>query len=79
MFVFSFAGSRLGARTLVKANQTAEVGEVVAENRQVFTVWWHDPDAVDAPVHAGRPLVRMHLVCDRREGTGSARESLGSR
>lgn len=75
----SFPGSRFRAGAPVEADEAAEVGQTAAEDRQIFSIRRHDPDPVDAPVHVGRTLVRVHLVRDRRERTPFAREELGPR
>lgn len=79
-FPFSlFPGRRIerASSAPVETDQATEAGEATAENRQVFAVRRHDPHPVNAPVHVGRPLVRVHLVRDRRQRAPFARENLG--
>lgn len=79
IFTLSFPGRRIerASGAPVEVDQATEAGEATAENRQVFAVRRHDPHPVDAPVHVGGPLVRVHLVRDRRQRTASARENMG--
>lgn len=76
---FSFPGSRFGTSSFVKADQTAEVSQTVAEDRQVFAIRRHDSHTFDAPIHISCTLVCVHMVCDRRKRTPRKRKRLGSR
>jgi len=65
--MFLFPGSWFGTGSFIKTDQTAEVSETLAKDRQVFAIWWYDSHTVDAPIYISCTLVCVHMVCDRRK------------